>query len=102
MTNDGAITGAARERTLPREIDLGGEPLTLRRMAPDDTDRLHRFFLALPATDLVVLRRDVTDGREITNWAAEIARGETATVLALSEGTSVMGEATLHLSLIHI
>jgi L-amino acid N-acyltransferase YncA len=82
---------------LPRTIDLGGEPLTLRRMTAADADRMHAFFLALPAADLLLLRRDVTDGRQIDNWVAEIERGETVTVIAVGDGT-VMGEATLHLS----
>lgn len=82
---------------LPREIDVGGEPMVLRRMTAADADRMHRFFLALPAADLLFLRRDVTDGRQINAWVAEIERGETVTVIAETEGT-VMGEATLHLS----
>jgi RimJ/RimL family protein N-acetyltransferase len=82
---------------LPREIEVGGETLTLRRMSAADADRLHRFFLALPAADLLFLRRDVTDGREINNWVAEVERGETVTLIAETEGT-VMGEATLHLT----
>lgn len=83
--------------TLPREIDVGGEPLTLRRMTPADADRMHAFFLAMPPSDLLFLRRDVTDGREIDSWAREVERGETVTVIAESDGP-VMGEATLHLT----
>lgn len=82
---------------LPREIDVGGEPMVLRRMTAADADQMHRFFLSLPAADLLFLRRDVTDGRQINAWIAEIERGETVTVIAETEGT-VMGEATLHLS----
>ncbi|MER3419016.1 MAG: GNAT family N-acetyltransferase [Chloroflexota bacterium] len=82
---------------LPREIDVGGESMVLRRMTAADADRMHRFFLALPAADLLFLRRDVTDGRQINAWVAEIERGETVTLIAETEG-SVMGEATLHLS----
>ena len=82
---------------LPREIDVGGEPMVLRRATPADADRIHRFFLDLPLTDLLVLRRDVTTGREIDNWMEEIERGETVTIIAETEGT-VMGEATLHLT----
>ncbi len=83
--------------SLPREIELGGEPLTLRRMTPADADKLHAFFLSLPAGDLLFLRRDPTSGREIGNWIGEVERGETVTIIALS-GSTVMGEATLHLS----
>jgi RimJ/RimL family protein N-acetyltransferase len=82
---------------LPREIEVGGEPMVLRRVSPADADRMHAFFLALPASDLLLLRRDVTDGREIDNWMREIERGETVTLIAESEGT-VMGETTLHLT----
>lgn len=82
---------------LPREIDVGGEPITLRRMTPADADRMQSFFLGLPANDLLLLRRDVTTGREINNWVGEIERGEAVTIVAETEGT-IMGEATLHLS----
>jgi L-amino acid N-acyltransferase YncA len=83
--------------TLPREIEVGGEPMNLRRVTPADADRMHDFFLALPAADLLLLRRDVTDGREIDNWMREIERGETVTLVAETEGT-IMGETTLHLT----
>jgi ribosomal protein S18 acetylase RimI-like enzyme len=82
---------------LPREVEIGGEPFTLRRMTAADADRLHAFFLALPPSDLLVLRRDVTDGRAINDWVAEVERGETVTILA-ETGGAVMGEATLHLT----
>jgi RimJ/RimL family protein N-acetyltransferase len=82
---------------LPRGIDIGGEELTLRRMMAADADRMQSFFLGLPAADLLFLRRDVTDGREINNWVEEIEHGDTVTLIAESEGT-VMGEATLHLT----
>ena len=88
---------ADASRSLPREIEVGGEPLTLRRMDAADIDRLHAFFLALPAADLLFLRRDVTDGRQILDWVGEVERGETVTLVAESEGT-VMGESTLHLT----
>ena len=79
---------------LPRLVDLGGEPLVLRRMTPDDAERVHRFYLGLPTVDLLFLRRDVTVGRELNNWLAEIESGETVTIIADDEGT-VLGEATL-------
>lgn len=82
---------------LPREVEVGGELFTLRRMTAADVDRLHAFFLALPAADLLVLRRDVTDGRQVNNWVAEVERGETVTIVA-ETGGAIMGEATLHLS----
>jgi len=83
--------------SLPREVEVGGETLNLRRMSAADADRLHAFFLALPAADLLFLRRDVTDGHEINNWVAEVERGDAITIIAESEG-HVMGEATLHLT----
>jgi ribosomal protein S18 acetylase RimI-like enzyme len=92
----GDVTGFAAP-TLPRVIDVGGEMITLRRMSGLDADRMHTFFLGLPAADLLFLRRDVTDGREIDNWVAELERGEAITIIAESEG-HVMGESTLHLT----
>ncbi len=83
--------------SLPREVEVGGEPMVLRRMTPADADRLHTFFLGLPASDLLFLRRDVTTGREINEWVREVERGDTVTLIAESGGT-VMGEATIHLS----
>ncbi|MFN8556089.1 MAG: GNAT family N-acetyltransferase [Dehalococcoidia bacterium] len=93
----GGAASAGAPLGAPREIEVGGEPLTLRRATPADASGLHAFFLGLPAADLLVLRRDVTDGRHIDAWMEEIERGETVTVIAESEGT-VLGEATLHLT----
>lgn len=83
--------------SLPRAIEIGGEDMLLRRMTAADADRLHAFFLAMPESDLLLLRRDVTDGRQINEWVAEIERGETVTLVAEC-GNAIMGEATLHLS----
>jgi L-amino acid N-acyltransferase YncA len=89
---------AVRAERLPRIVEVNGEAVTLRLMTPADATALHAFFQEMAEEsprDLLFLRRDVTSGAEIDNWALEIASGEAITVLAVADG-EVLGEATMH------
>jgi L-amino acid N-acyltransferase YncA len=81
----------------PKSIDLAGEEITLRLFGAEDATGLQDFFLALDPSDLLFLQRDVTDGREIDAWVADVEAGNAVTLLALADGT-VLGESTLHRS----
>jgi L-amino acid N-acyltransferase YncA len=78
----------------PKHVDLSGEEISLRLLGVDDAAKLHDFFLELPPTDLLFLQRDVTDYKEIDAWMAEVAGGETVTLIAEADG-SMLGEATI-------
>jgi L-amino acid N-acyltransferase YncA len=66
-------------------------------MTPDDWTALHTFFLTIPESDLLFLRRDVTDPLVIESWARDVADGMTLTLLAERDGR-VVGEASVHRS----
>jgi RimJ/RimL family protein N-acetyltransferase len=61
--------------TLPRNISCGGGTLELARMAPGDGDALAAFAAALPAHDLLFLRRDISQPKVIAAWMQAIAEG---------------------------
>src|SRR6266536_2360178 len=81
----------------PKELDLAGEPIVVRLLEPSDAAKLHDFVVQLSASDLLFLQRDVTDPREIDAWLAEVAAGDTVTLIAEGEGT-MFGESTLRSS----
>jgi L-amino acid N-acyltransferase YncA len=81
-------------RNYPREIDLKGSRVTLRLMSGSDGSVALAFARALPAHDLLFLRRDITQPEAIEIWLNGIARGRITSVLAESGG-QVQGYATV-------
>ncbi len=81
-------------RTYPREVDLKGTRVTLRQMSGNDGSVALAFARALPAHDLLFLRRDITKPEAIDVWLSGIARGRITSVLAESGG-KVQGYATV-------
>ncbi len=81
-------------RNYPREVDLKGARVTLRQMSGTDGSVALAFARALPAHDLLFLRRDITQPEAIEVWLNGIARGRITSVLAESDG-NVQGYATV-------
>jgi L-amino acid N-acyltransferase YncA len=84
----------AASRQYPRQLDLKGTRVTLREMGGSDGSVALAFARALPAHDLLFLRRDITQPEAIDIWLGGIARGRITSVLAESDGT-VQGYATV-------
>jgi L-amino acid N-acyltransferase YncA len=82
------------EGRYPRVVAVAGQALTLRSMTPGDGPAVVAFARALPAHDLLFLRRDITDPAAVERWAEGIARGVMHTVLAERDGAMV-GYATV-------
>jgi RimJ/RimL family protein N-acetyltransferase len=80
MTQDTAT------RTYPREVEVGGTTMTLRHITPADADVALTFARALPPSDLVFLRRDITRPEAVAVWMEGIARGRIMSLLAESAG----------------
>jgi RimJ/RimL family protein N-acetyltransferase len=79
----------------PREIGIGGKrKATLRLMEASDRDRILEFARALPAQDLLFLRKDITDPVIVDEWVRDVEAGRTITVLAEGEG-ELVGYASL-------
>jgi L-amino acid N-acyltransferase YncA len=81
-------------RTYPREARLDGGAVTLRYMTPADREAALAFARALPAHDILFLRRDITQPEAIDIWLSGIERGRITSVLAEREG-AVQGYATV-------
>jgi L-amino acid N-acyltransferase YncA len=81
-------------RTYPATIRVGGSELTLRLLEKADTAAVLEFARALPAHDLMFLRRDITVDAEVDGWLEEISHGEATTILA-AIGNRVVGYATV-------
>lgn len=79
---------------LPRTIECGGKPFTLRRFKPEDLDAMLKFARKLPEYDLLFLGRDLKHRKVIEAWLNEIEDGFIDSVLA--EGPSgVVGTAAV-------
>jgi L-amino acid N-acyltransferase YncA len=81
-------------RNYPREVDVKGSRVTLREMTGSDSSIALAFARALPAHDLLFLRRDITQPEAIEIWLNGIARGRITSVLAEADG-KVQGYATV-------
>jgi L-amino acid N-acyltransferase YncA len=93
MTTD--VEATSFQRTYPRQIKLRDKTLTLRLMGHEDRDDLIAFARGLPHTDVLFLRMDITDPRNVDVWLSNIDAGQTITVLALEDG-KIAGYASLH------
>lgn len=83
-------------RTYPREIKLsGGKALELRLMDASKREDLLAFARGLPKLDLMFLRMDITDPRNVDEWMRNIEAGRTVTVMAYDAG-KLAGWASLH------
>lgn len=86
---------AENPRGYPRSAHLnGGGEVTLRFMSPADGPALLAFARALPAHDLLFLRRDITQTAAIDTWVRGLEQDTISTVLAEHDG-SVQGYATV-------
>jgi len=82
------------QRNYPREVRLKDGPLTLRRLTANDREAALAFARALPAHDLLFLRRDITRPEVIDLWLEGIARERVTSVVAERDG-AVQGYATV-------
>jgi L-amino acid N-acyltransferase YncA len=81
----------------PKQIKLSdGTEVTIRRMDPDDQEKILGFAAKLPEQDLLFLRTDITDRQSVKLWADNIKRGNTVTLLA-ELGGEVVAYASVHL-----
>jgi L-amino acid N-acyltransferase YncA len=92
-----AATGNASD-TYPKQIRLSdGTEVTIRTMTPDDQLKILDFASKLPQDDLLFLRIDITDKAVVKDWAENIRRGHTVTLLAEING-EIAGYGSVHLN----
>ena len=75
----------------PREVRIGDSSVTLRYMTDKDREAALAFARALPAHDLLFLRRDITRPEAIDYWLNQIERGRIVSLLAETAGKPVFG-----------
>ena len=84
------------KRTYPHEMRLSGDShFQIRLMDRANRDDVVGFARALPRADVMFLRVDITDPRNVDEWVRNIAAGRTVTVLAY-DGDKLAGYAALH------
>ena len=85
---------ADTSRKYPRVAQIDGRTMTLRYLTSADRDAALAFARALPAHDILFLRRDITQPEAIDTWLNGIERGRITSVLAERNGV-VEGYATV-------
>ena len=94
MTTD--VQPASYKRMYPRDVRLANDKaFNLRLMGPEHRDDVLEFARALPRQDVLFLRMDITDPRNIDTWIENIKADRSITVLAY-DGARVAGYATVH------
>jgi L-amino acid N-acyltransferase YncA len=89
-----AASDTGERRSYPREVRIKDDRVTLRYMTSVDRDKVLAFAQALPAHDLLFLRRDITQPEVVALWLDDIRRERIITVLAERDGMLV-GYATV-------
>ncbi len=92
-----ADKGNNSHEPFPKQIKLSdGTGVTIRRMEPEDQDKILAFAAKLPEEDLLFLRTDITDRQSVKQWAENLKKGHTVTLLA-EVGSEVAAYASVHL-----
>lgn len=87
--NDGA------ERAYPFERQIDGSDIEFRLMKTTDSDAILEFAESLTESDVAYLRTDITKPEVVEEWADNLRKKRTVTVLAFSGG-KVIGYGSLH------
>lgn len=74
---------------LPRSLRLGDCTLELARLQPQDAQALADFAAALPAHDLLFLRRDISHPKVVAAWMQAIAEGRLHSLAVRDSGALV-------------
>lgn len=75
-----------QEPRYPRSVELSNSRIELRLMTPADEQSVLEFARALPAHDLLFLRRDITQPKVLSAWIRELEAGTITSLLALRDG----------------
>ncbi len=75
----------------PRTVDIKDGTATLELMTPDAEAEVLAFANTLPPHDLLFLRRDITEPKVLSAWAAQLRTGEITSLLARDEAGEILG-----------
>jgi L-amino acid N-acyltransferase YncA len=79
----------AVEKSCPRAVALSDGEVQLRYMARGDEASVLKFARALPAHDLLFMRRNISEPKVVEAWANENAGNNLTTLLAVREDSIV-------------
>jgi RimJ/RimL family protein N-acetyltransferase len=85
-----------QEFILPREFELAGRNITLRRLEAGDFDAIRAFAEAIPVHDLLFLQRDIRNPRVVSAWLDQLGDGRIRSMLALEGGRIIACTALVH------
>lgn len=77
------------EHDFPRRFNLQGRNVLLRLLAAGDCKQMVAFARALPADDLLFLRRDITQPAVVDAWIQETVEGDLVTIVAWEDDTVI-------------
>lgn len=75
----------------PRTVEIKDGNAILDLMTPDAEAEVLAFAKTLPPHDLLFLRRDITQPKVLSAWAAQLDTGEITSLLARSDDGEVLG-----------
>lgn len=78
---------------LPKEFVLHGRRVKLSPLVGEHRDAMVAFARSLPSSDLLFLRRDITEPKCVDRWIRETDEGVVITIVAFEE-TRIVGYAT--------
>lgn len=81
----------------PLQIDMNGTECVLRSMTPEDGPALLKFAQALPAHDILFMRRNIAEQAGVDKWVNDIRDGRVHSVVAIVSD-EVVGYSTIHLT----
>jgi RimJ/RimL family protein N-acetyltransferase len=79
----------------PKHVKLGGTTFTLRLMTPQDRDVIFAFAHHLSESDLLFMRRDITQPEAVDAWIRDLEMQHAISILVEDEG-KVIGYGTLY------
>jgi L-amino acid N-acyltransferase YncA len=85
------------QREYPWTERVGNEEFSFRLMTPADEEEMLAFTRALPAQDVMFLRKDITKEAVVDDWIEKIRKDQTVTVIAETASGVIAGYASLHL-----
>lgn len=80
----------------PKRVELSPDAVNLRVPTGEDAKPIHAFAQALPAHDLLYLRRDISQRLVVDAWLQSIADDESSALLAEQDG-AIVGMSALML-----
>ena len=81
----------------PMQVNMKGVDYTIRTMSVDDAQPMLEFAQALPAHDILFMRRNIAEQPGIDKWVNDLEDGRIYSIVALN-GDKIVGYSTIHLT----